>query len=250
MKQIQLTKTQITDLQNILDPFVKRSKLGIVHAYNNFKDNQKATHKFLSIINISVCPYCNINYVYTTECKVNGSIKYVGRPDFDHFEPKSKRKHLAMTSTNLIPSCQICNEKIKRDMLFSRTTHMHPYFDDFDSIVLFAIDLKQAGYTREENFQIFFKYKNNNSLDNNKAKNNIKDLLLEERYQYHKREVINLFKRMSRYSNQKKLNSINELVYGKSNIIKDFFPEKYCEINQISLGKLKKDIVNQYLKLE
>ena len=65
MKQIQLTKDEIKKLQEILNPFVKRVSLDKKRAYNNFKNNEKATHAFLEIINISVCPYCNINYIYT-----------------------------------------------------------------------------------------------------------------------------------------------------------------------------------------
>lgn len=248
MKQIKLDNEKIRQLQEILDPFLKRTKLGNIRAYNNFKDNQTATHAFLTIVNISVCPYCNINYVYSTECKKNGIVKYIGRPDFDHFVPKSLNSNIAMYCTNLVPACQICNEKIKRDKPFSKNTHLHPYFDDFDSIVCFDVDFQKSNYTKKENFKIVFEPRNNVSKnDYCKAKRNIEDLLLEERYQYHKNEIVNLFKRMSRYSNSKKLESIYSLAFGSSMEAQDFFPEKYCEINETSLGKLKRDIIQKYL---
>ena len=249
MKQILLTKTEILKLQEILNPFINRTRLGKIRAYNNFKDNEKATHAFLEIINISVCPYCNINYIYTTECNKKGIVKYIGRPDFDHFVPKSKKSTLAMSCTNLVPSCQICNEKIKRNKPFSRKTHLHPYFDDFDSIKYFDLNLLQSNYSNKENFEIIFQTRKNvNQNDANRADENIKDLLLLERYKYHKEEIVFLFKRISRYSNIKKLSSIHSLVNGTSYMIKDCFPERFCEINETSLGKLKKDILEKYVK--
>lgn len=249
MKQIQISKDEIKQLKEILTPFVKRTLLGKIRAYNNFKDNEKATHAFLEVINISVCPYCNINYVYTTECNKNGIVKYIGRPDFDHFVPKSIKSSLAMSCTNLVPSCQICNEKIKRNKPFSRKTHLHPYFDDFDSIKYFDIDLLHSDYSNKENFNIIFQTRKRvNQNDVIRADRNIKDLLLLERYQYHKEEVVFLFKRISRYSNKKKLTSIHSLVNGTSYMVKDCFPERYCEINETSLGKLRRDILEKYVR--
>lgn len=65
----------------------------------------------------------------------NKKCPYCGHRDattLDHYMPKSKYPTYAITSTNLIPSCGVCNH-IKNDTPFFRREDevIHPYFDDF-----------------------------------------------------------------------------------------------------------------------
>lgn len=54
-----------------------------------------------------ICPACDESK-YSTKA---GSIK----TDIDHYLPKSKYPHLACHPYNLIPSCLLCNQRIKRE---------------------------------------------------------------------------------------------------------------------------------------
>ena len=77
-----------------------------------------------------------------------------------------------------------------------------------------------------------------------RAKANVSVLKLRERYQFHKDEVVNLFKRIKYYSASKKneiFEILNEIKYIEG--VNLLFPEKYCDINNTSLGKLKKDVL-------
>ena len=53
-------------------------------------------------------------------------------PDLDHFYPKSKYPFLAVTLSNLIPSCLFCNQRAKNATDFYKTSIYPPnkIFDD------------------------------------------------------------------------------------------------------------------------
>lgn len=243
MKRIYLTQEQIEQSKKILSPY---------KSYSAFSRNKCSAFAFVENIGIRICPYCNINYIYTVR-QVGG--KPVIRPDIDHFCPKSIFPDLQLDSMNLVPSCQICNERLKRNILFCRTKYIHPYYDDFDSIMKFRINLvkfdkwsflKAANITIDLQERVCAK-----SEDIQRAKNNIYVFKLLERYQQHKDIVINIFTRLQVY-NKYKSREIAELIYnGKINYeipLSFLFPEMNCDINQTSLGKLERDILNEYLK--
>lgn len=241
MKRIDLSEKQKFDAQKILSGF---------KSFSAFSRDKVAAYKFTNIIGIKVCPYCNIEYVYTVYDEHG---KQVVRPDIDHFIPKNKdtgNPKLQLELTNLIPSCFACNERLKRDIAFSRDTHIHPYFDDFDSIMYFRINIADTNYLNEENINICIERRNDaKSEDVKRALANIQVFKLKERYQFHKNEVVMLFKRIKAY-NKAKIKEIEDLVSGgdKNSVDLSFlFPEKYCDINNTSLGKLKKDLLEIYL---
>jgi hypothetical protein len=57
-------------------------------------------------LNISVCPYCNRNFIRLVNSKRTDEL--------DHFYPKSKYPFLAISFYNLIPSCKTCNQTFKK----------------------------------------------------------------------------------------------------------------------------------------
>ena len=77
-------------------------------------------------LNIKVCPYCNRIYTFTVKKKPKKAKRQV-RPELDHFFPKSKYAHLALSFYNLVPSCPQCNH-LKGDNEFD----YHPYFGDLN----------------------------------------------------------------------------------------------------------------------
>ena len=234
MKKIDLTEKQITEANNILSKF---------KTYEHFSTNKDSAYRFTNIIGIKVCPYCNIEYVYTV---YDGNGVPVFRPDIDHFVPRNSKTgnpKLQLEATNLIPSCSVCNERLKGYKPFSISDYLHPYFDDFDTIMKFHINLNDTDYLTEENFEIYFiPSDDSNKTDIARAKNNIQVFRLRERYAFHKNEVIMLFKRM-KYYNYAKRQEINSLFGFQAQNVRMAFPEAHCEINKTSLGKLKRDII-------
>lgn len=93
-----------------------------------FSNNTENSYWLAKKIQRNTCVYCNRLYVYTVESEdKNGNVFHITRPDFDHWFPKSKYPLLSMSLMNLIPSCPICNSKVKRDKIFRINTHIHPY---------------------------------------------------------------------------------------------------------------------------
>ena len=85
-----------------------------IFKYSTFSSNgfqsgniQYSGNALVQKINLSTCPYCNRNTIY--------SIKKQRRTfDLDHFYPQAKYPFFALSFYNLIPSCKICNQ-IKLD---------------------------------------------------------------------------------------------------------------------------------------
>lgn len=242
MKRIDLSNKRKSAANAILSKYT---------TYSQFSTNKVDAYKFTNIIGVKICPYCNIEYIYTVYDEKG---EPVFRPDIDHFIPKNPKTgnpKLQLELTNLIPSCAICNERLKRDVPFSKMDYIHPYFDDFDSIMVFHVDIKDLDYLSEENFDIRIDSKESAEDDDiRRANNNILIFKLKERYQFHKDTVINLFKRISYYKAAKQ-NEIMGILGNTKNTanIQFLFPEKYNDTNNTSLGKLKKDIISQYLNL-
>ena len=243
MKQIKLNSNQIKQAKAILKKYrngvkydedndcfdkvdLEKNCVGL-KPYNSFSNSKnRDAYKLAEILDVSICPYCNENYTYTLRAGF--------RPDFDHFLPKSKYPELQLNLYNLVPSCHTCNSSLKGQK-------------DFDSIVKFAINIKDTNYLSKDDFEIFFVYNDMDSPDNESVKNNIKDFKLEERYQFHKDEVVKLAKVAKYYTLQKK-KEINELLTDNSlPLTTVLFTDKDCDINKTSLGKLKRDISNYFL---
>lgn len=244
MKKINLTDEQIKQAKDVLSKFKD---------YDAFSDSKNNAYSFTKIICVKVCPYCNINYIYTVFSEDGDAVL---RPDIDHYFCKSKYKKYQLCLYNLIPSCMPCNERLKGSENFMKTPYLHPYFHDFHSIMRFSVSLnKTTDYLDEDNIEIFFVSKSNSAPLVVRAKNNIKIFKLVERYQYHKDQVVDLFKK-SKYYWKAKRDEISRLFSKNSDtsttlhsylpLESILFSEKDCDINQVSLGKLKKDIINYY----
>lgn len=236
MKQIDITGIQ-TELQNILDEYP---------TYSDFINDRKTNYNYMKKFKIKVCPYCNIGYIYVVE-KGN---TYFCRGDFDHFAKKSTNPELALDAENLIPSCLTCNERLKNQKDFSEETHIHPFKKDFDSIVKFNIDLISPNYLNEDNFNLkLVKKPEAKEEDFTLAKGNIKDFALEERYSYHKDTACEILK-LGKYYYASKRKEINNLFGGENNnyILSKLLEYKNIDINNNSLGKLKKDITEKILR--
>ncbi len=119
-----------------------------IFSYEFLDDEDR--HSIVSKMNVSVCPYCNMNYTikyYNT----HGNIKATA--DIDHFYPKSIYPIYSLCLFNFVPSCQVCNSRLKASRNTTVQTHVLPHKDSFDGKAHFAISNFWEVYmqTRKEN---------------------------------------------------------------------------------------------------
>ncbi|MET3321031.1 UNVERIFIED_ORG: Ni,Fe-hydrogenase maturation factor [Peribacillus simplex] len=206
-------------------------------------------------LNVSVCPYCNRQYISTLHTKSGKT-----RADLDHFSPKSKYPYLALSFYNLIPSCKVCNSSFKLNKDFTYIDNLNPYENGFEGKYLFTIkakekEIKKIQDSRESlfnfenipkeydlsflfgdstNFEISLKP----SLDAEnqfikKAKGNREVFKIKELYAFHKNYIQELIKKAIIY-NETRINQLFEEYEGK------LFSSKE-EVLQLVLGNVIKD---------
>lgn len=219
---------------------LKKIATELLKNYTKFSHSNDV-YAFTGAVPVKCCPYCNLYPIPT--------VKGAERPDIDHFEAKIRVPEKQLDLENLIPCCAKCNRDVKKEKHFSLSSHINPYLDDFDSAVEFDIIPYSSDYTKEENFEITIK--RNSSCPNlklyNKAKNNITDLKLKERYQAFKKDVTLIFENQKKYF-EKKQKEIIDLTNETSNLRNELFPDENCDINSTERGKLKRDIIKHYIK--
>lgn len=269
MKKIKLDDKQIKELKKILqnyelsspNEYTKlRNKLNYtqdesqrkqieseLHApYENFQKNKKDVNRFLEILDVDYCPYCNINDVMAV---FDGAGERLCRPDFDHFEPQSTHPEKQVTYDNLVPSCLLCNQRLKGEKEF--TNHLNPYKLDFDSIMEFKLILKDVNYLNERNFDVEIHPRSGaQKEDVERAKNNVKDFALDERYKLYNKEIIPILRKIELYNNVYKKKEIMKILNSATPLPfrSILFPDENCEINKTRLGKLKNDVLKKFLK--
>ena len=195
-------------------------------------------------LDILVCPYCNREYIFKFEDTIKNEARVIAT--LDHYYDKDTYPFLAVSLYNLIPSCHICNSKFKHSKNFYEIKHLHPYMDDFDSLVKFKLEINDVSFSYEEDG---FKIK----LDTNdkKAQNNIETFRLGSVYKNHKDIISEILKRNIIYNDD----YIDELIKKYKGILFNSKDELigliHCnyidkkDINKRPLSKLTKDILEQ-----
>ena len=112
--------------------------LNSVFKYKNFANRRIAYH-ISSKRNVTVCPYCNRQYVFTV-IPSKGRV----RPQFDHYFPKKDYPYLALSLYNMIPSCSICN--MAKSSLDTRNYPiLYPFDEEMGYSAKFEFRIKEKG---------------------------------------------------------------------------------------------------------
>jgi len=82
-------------------------------------------------LGLSVCPYCNKNWINTVFGKDGGKIT---NPQLDHFFCKTEHPLLRLSFYNLVPSCETCNVRIKGSTQFEYNINLNPYENGYGNI--------------------------------------------------------------------------------------------------------------------
>lgn len=118
-----------------------------LEGYTNFSTGTTkwGRHQLFSSLKLTTCPYCDRQYItsYIVERNTKKKEKdFKTTADADHFYPKAKYPFLSLNIYNLIPSCQICNSRMKsdEDLQFASS----PYEKAFQDEIKFVINMKET----------------------------------------------------------------------------------------------------------
>ena len=96
------------------------------------KQNETVNKILIESIEVKSCSYCQTQIVYSFETKH----KEMSTAQFDHFIPTSKNELLAMSYSNLIPSCEFCNSRLKGATTFNNISTFFTSLYFFNSCTL------------------------------------------------------------------------------------------------------------------
>lgn len=127
---------------------------------------------------MTVCPYCNRQYIsyFAEDTKTTA--------DLDHFYPKSLFSLFALSLYNFVPSCQVCNQRFKKQKV---KKILYPFQHDFGKDAYFDVEINdvKAYYQGSDDFKIKLRIDNTSKIKEEITNNN-KMFQLESLYQHHK----------------------------------------------------------------
>lgn len=166
--------------------------------------------QFAQTIEVTVCPYCNRNFINST----NSTSKKFSTSQIDHFFNKSRYSIMAVSFYNLIPVCPSCN-RIKSTDQFSYS----PYEEiGADKLLRFSFEITDVDFLNHLKVVIAYQ--------NKRIKDNINILGLEELYKIHNDVVKELI--------EKKMLYVDEYICQMSKILGE--NSGFDEINRLITG--------------
>lgn len=175
--------------------------------------------------------------------------------DLDHFLPKSKCPLVALSLMNFVPSCPICNEKLKKDDELgglNRTAllKLSPTSNDynFDGNVEIRIICNNGpnelmAQNHPDDYTVKFC-----TNDKEYQEGMIDKFHLDERYNYHKCEALRLQDLMLNYPKEK-IQAMSVALKGyrtEAEISEDLFGIRFSEEHHRCFDKLRRDILSTY----
>ena len=191
--------------------------------------------EFVEELQVTVCPYCNRNYVNSTSKRT--------MCDLEHFYDKETYPLLAVSFHNLIPVCHACNH-IKANNPISYSPHNLKYntddlltFDFFITGIDYLYDNKQIGIEIDSG---------------NIFKDNVNQLKLRDVYQIHSDVVKECIKKAIIFNPEYMedlFNTYDGLFESKEEIYRIVFGNYFEETDygKRPLSKLTKDILSKLL---
>lgn len=197
-------------------------------------------------LEIRSCYYCEMSYVnvYTLEEKKNGVVAKKRQFDLDHFLPKAKCPCVGLSLYNFIPSCQVCNSRIKLDNMPKVSEDEYEKISptskdaDFDNNITVRLRLKPCGKSLLTGRYIYLRAER-------PYRQYVDFFRLSERYNFHKCEAERLKGLKARYpkSNIKKIAKL--LGYREKEVEEDIFNQIYLKEKGRCFEKFTRDILGE-----
>ena len=195
-----------------------------------FVDGNYNAYTFLRDLDITVCPYCDDEYLDI----IDRDESSVRTSEIDHFFPKSKYPALAMCYYNLIPSGQNCNGLKKEHEI-----GVNPHERDIESLTWLHPDIPVGvnivNIAPAECIVRFHPYGG--------MERNVDIFGLEQRYKRHASEAHRLLLNMQNLTEEKIAELVKMGVGTRDEIISNFFgPQKPDEKKKTLRQKMLHDI--------
>lgn len=237
-KLITLNYKELCNLKDFIDrnkSFTELNKTQKDYFYTLYKRLKKP--EYIKDLDITVCPYCNRNYILNFE----KSKSLNATAQLDHFFDKSTYPYFSISIFNLIPSCGICNQRKSTQ----QNDIYHPFESAFNDDVKFRLKIKDSEF-----------YYNKNSLeieadvinDEKKVNSHINTFNIQNLYNEHKDIALELIQKAQIY-NESYIDELYQKYEGTlfknredvlRHITGGYIEDK--DINKRPLSKLIKDI--------
>lgn len=198
-----------------------------------------------NLLQIHTCYYCEMSYVNTYTYLENGKLEKRRQFDVDHFLPKAVCPCLGLSLFNFVPSCQVCNSRIKLDNLPSDVPDelklLSPSSSNSDFEKNIAIRLRMIPQNKGLLGKRYIYIRTNKPYDKH-----VSFFHLEERYEFHKSEALRLKKLKQRYpdSNIRKIAKL--LNRREATVREDIYQTKFLTKEGRCFRKLTLDILNNH----
>ena len=202
-------------------------------------------------LKLHTCHYCNMAYINTFDYidDTDGRKKWKSHFDLDHVLEKADYPILAFSLFNLVPSCPICNERMKRDKGMAKSQRLLKkfsptsgafHFDSNISMELMPVGgaVKRPFLENRDTYELDFDC----HLDKSYQKY-IKMFRLKERYNYHKAEALRLKDLKMRYPATNVSNIAGMLGLTFDEVNEDIFGLRFAKEEHRCFEKLRRDML-------
>lgn len=180
--------------------------------------------------------------------------------DLDHVLPKGDCPIVGLSLFNFVPSCQVCNEKLKKKKTIgddeAQRKKLSPTSDqyDFTNQVTIALRRRDGGMPELNCMQHASEYRLAFECRDKDYAKSVSMFRLNERYNYHKVEALRLQDLLSDYNGY--ITMLHQLfdgkglghIYTEDKIREDLFGENFYKNYHRCFGKLHEDIVKAFRK--
>ena len=200
---------------------------------------------------LHTCHYCNMAYINTFEYVDDngGTKKKKSHFDLDHVLEKADYPILAFSLFNLVPSCPICNERLKRDKTLAKSQRLLKKFSptsgafQFDrniSMELMPIGgiIKRPFMKNRDAYELDFECHADKSYQKY-----VKMFRLKERYNYHKVEALRLKDLKMKYPATNVSNIAGMLGLTFDEVNEDIFGLRFAKEEHRCFEKLRRDML-------
>lgn len=196
----------------------------------------KISKFFEEYIDVHTCYYCNIDFI--NKFKKDKDTKNAFT--LDHVLEKASYPYLALSLYNLVPSCYVCNSKVKDSKIEFEYSPTSKEFK-FDNIVKFKTFIQNPNLQIDKEIDFGVRLIESYS---SKYDDYIKSLNLNNRYEYHKYKVLELIKKRREYPDSKIVELSNITNKSVEEVKQDLFGSyiNENELHKRPLSKLIKDI--------
>ena len=227
------------------DQYVELEK---IFNYTNGYDAKIAEFfiKWAEKLEIRSCYYCEMAYVntYTLIDKDNGNLVERRQFDLDHFLPKGKCPCVGLSLYNFVPSCQVCNSRIKLDNMPDVEYDEYEYISPtsvnakFDENITVRLRLRPTGQYLLAGRYIYLKAQR-------PYRQYVDFFRLNERYSFHRSEAERLKNLKDRYpkSNIRKIAKL--LGYREKVVKEDIFNLHFLKEKGRCFEKFTRDLLEE-----